>query len=148
MTCSIHYDNNLCIRCVSVELYFIIKRCSHTQRKVQFFVCMAIMQIILYINYALPHCTTDMIRAKFDSMFAMPGVTHIAEQLKNDTKIPGKQFKRFWIYVDCYVHDPTMSYLLESIEKEGFAKVFYEKTQGLDRYWKVKRVLQTDFLNC
>ena len=86
-----------------------------------------------------------MIRAKFDSMFVMPGVTHIAEQVMDDTKIPGKKFKRFWIYVDCYVHDPMMTYLLESIEKDCFAKVYYEKTQGMDRYWKVKRVLQTDF---
>ena len=105
------------------------------------------MQIILYINYALPHCTTEMIRAKFDTMFVNEGVTQITEEIKNDTKIPGKKFKRFWVCIDCYVHDPTMTYILESIEKEGFAKVYYEKTQGVDRYWKVKRVLSTNFLN-
>jgi len=31
-----------------------------------------------------------------------------------------------------------MTYFFETVEKEGSAKVFYEKTQGIERYWKVK----------
>jgi hypothetical protein len=38
-----------------------------------------------------------------------------------------------------------MNYLLETIEKETFAKVYYEKTHGVDRYWKVKKVNECPF---
>jgi hypothetical protein len=97
------------------------------------------MIIVLYISYALPHCTTEMVREKFDAMF-MNCVFRIAEELKDDTKFPGKKFKRFWINVDGYRHDPMLNYVLDSIRNEGTAKVYYERTQGVDRYWKVKTV--------
>ena len=85
-----------------------------------------------------------MIREKFDEMF-MNCVFRIAEEVMDDTKTPGKKFKRFWIHVDSYRHDPMMTYILETIEKEGAAKVYYEKTQGVDRYWKVKKVESAPF---
>ena len=106
---------------------------------------MSLIAYIFYISYALPHCTTEMVRAKFDSMFVDECVCKIAEEVKDDTKNIGKKFKRFWILVDCYKHDPMMNYMLESIERDGSAKVYYEKTHGVDRYWKVKRVTEWPF---
>ena len=100
--------------------------------------------VILYINYALPHCTTSMVQEKFDSMF-MNSVFKIVEQQMDDAYKPGKRFKRFWIHVDSYRHDQMMNYLLETIEKEAFAKVYYEKTHGVDRYWKVQKVNECPF---
>jgi hypothetical protein len=86
-----------------------------------------------------------MIRAKFESML-MDGVFKIAEQVMDDTKNVGKKFKRFWIFVRSYHrHDPMLLFLLETIEKEGAAKVYYEKTHGVDRYWKVKLVWDVPF---
>jgi hypothetical protein len=66
------------------------------------------------------------------------GVMQIVEQTLPDRNCPGKKFKRFFIHIDCYVHDPMIKYLFETVEKEGSAKVYYEKTKGVDRYWKVK----------
>ena len=96
------------------------------------------MFFVFYISYALPHCTTETVRAKFDSMFIDPIVTIVGEELLDDTRNVGKKFKRFWICVETCRPDPTVKWLMETIEKEGAAKVYYEKTKGVDRYWKVK----------
>ena len=101
---------------------------------------MSTMYIVLYISYALPHCTTEMVSTKFDSMFVDPCVTYVGEELLDDTRNVGKKFKRFWICVECRRHDPMMKWIMETIEKEGTAKVYYEKTKGVDRFWKVKIV--------
>ena len=99
------------------------------------------MFLVFYISYALPHCTTEMVRAKFDSMFIDPIVTIVGEELLDDTRNVGKKFKRFWICVEsCRPHDPTMKWIMETIEKEGTANVYYEKKKGVDRFWKVKTV--------
>ena len=100
--------------------------------------------IILYISYALPHCTTEMIRTKFDDLF-MNCVLTIAEEVKEDTKNVGKKFKRFWVNIDNNRYDHNMRFILETIVKEGSAKVYYEKTHGVDRFWKVKQVSEWPF---
>ena len=71
-------------------------------------------------------------------MFNGGGVTHIVEDTLDDKKNPGKKFKKIWIYIECYRHDPMMTYFFDTVEKEGTVKVYYEKTQGIERYWKVK----------
>jgi hypothetical protein len=98
--------------------------------------------ICFYISYALPHCTTEMVRAKFDDMFRNI-VMEITEEVKDDNTRTGKKFKRFWIKCDETLHrfNPMVDHLQETIEKLGYAHVYYEKTKGVDRYWKVKLAL-------
>ena len=100
------------------------------------------MVVTLYISYALPHCTTEMVRAKFDDMFQNI-VIEITEEIKDDNSRAGKKFKRFWIKCDETLHrfTPTLDYVCETIFKTGYAQVYYEKTKGVDRYWKVKLAL-------
>jgi len=95
------------------------------------------MMVILYIGYALPHCTTESVRAKFDSMFS-DCVSTITEKVYDDPKNSGKKFKRFWVTIDAYRHDPTMNYVLDVIGKDGVVRVYYETTKGIPRFWKVK----------
>jgi hypothetical protein len=95
--------------------------------------------VIFYISYALPHCTTEMVRAKFDDMFQNI-VVLITEEVKNDNMREGKKFKRFWINCDESLQrfTPALDHVLEIIKTTGYAKLYYEKSNGVDRYWKVK----------
>jgi len=97
------------------------------------------MVVVFYISYALPHCTTEMVRAKFDTMFQNIVVT-ITEEIKDDNERAGKKFKRFWIKCDETLNrfTPSLDYVLEMIQKLGYAQIYYEKSNGVDRYWKVK----------
>ena len=100
------------------------------------------MVVSFYISYALPHCTTEMVRATFDEMFHNI-VVEITEETKDDNMHAGKKFKRFWIKCDERLHRfaPTLDCVCETIQQRGYAQVYYEKTKGVDRYWKVKLAL-------
>ena len=104
------------------------------------------MVVSFYISYALPHCTTEMVRDKFNEIF-QNSVVDITVEIKDDNTRAGKKFKRFWIKCDeslNRVTSPhpslmlTLDYMREMIEKTGYAQVYYEKSNGVDRYWKVK----------
>ena len=105
------------------------------------------MLVVLYIGYAFPHCTTDMVRAKFDSMFSNCVSSVVERHCESRT---GQRYKRFWITVESQQHDPTMIYVLDAADKTGFAKVYYETTPDrhtknpVPRYWKVKATLIGD----
>ena len=104
------------------------------------------MLVVLYIGYALPHCTTAIVRDKFDSMFSNC-VSSVIEKTLDDHV--GRKYKRFWVTVDSCKHDPTMTYVLDAVDKNGFVKVYYETTldhtqKPVPRYWKVKATLVGD----
>ena len=90
----------------------------------------------LFISYALPHCTTEMVREVFDTVF-QNGVLKVAETTKTDSKT-GKPFKLFWITLDCGRSCHTLDKFLAEIEKHGNASIIYETSRGQDRWWNVR----------
>ena len=98
--------------------------------------------ISFYISYALPHCTTEMVFKTFDTMYHNT-VVEVTEEVKDDTVRTGKKFKRFWVKCDERLQrfTPMLDHVQETIHTLGYAHVYYEKTKGVDRYWKVKLAL-------
>ena len=86
-----------------------------------------------YIPYALPHVTVDTVQDTFVSIFE--GEVKVNEVIRKDSTT-GRDFKLFWVVVTGA--NKHIDYFIEEIEREGFAKITYERTKGKDRYWKVK----------
>ena len=94
------------------------------------------MSTNLFISYALPHCTTEMVKEVFDTVFDN-SVVKIAETSKTD-RDTGKPFKMFWITLDCGRSCRTLDVFLAEIKKHEKASIIYETTKGKDRYWNVR----------
>jgi len=97
------------------------------------------MVVSFYISYALPHCTAELVAKTFDDMFHNT-VVEVTEEVKNDNVRVGKKFKRFWVKCDERMQrfTPMLDDVQETIQRLGYAQIYYEKTKGVDRYWKVK----------
>ena len=91
------------------------------------------MSITLFISYALPHCTTEMVKDVFDELYENT-VMKVAEKEMKDRKT-GKPFKLFWITLD--ESRPEVFYQLRQAERHGAARITYESTNGKDRWWNV-----------
>jgi len=94
------------------------------------------MSANLFISYALPHCTTEMVKEVFDTVF-QNCVVKIAEISKTDRNT-GKPFKMFWVTLDCGRSNWTLGKFIAEIEKHGNASLIYETTKGQDRWWNVR----------
>jgi len=88
----------------------------------------------LFIAYALPHCTTEMVKDVFDTVFNNE-VTQVEELTKTD-RDTGKPFKLFWITLEPARHSPVWHFVSE-IEKWGKSRIIYDST-GRDFYWQVR----------
>jgi hypothetical protein len=94
------------------------------------------MSANLFISYALPHCTTEMVKEVFDTVF-QNCVVKIVETTKTDRNT-GKPFKMFWVTLDCGRSNWTLGKFIAEIEKHGNASLIYETTKGQDRWWNVR----------
>ena len=88
----------------------------------------------LFIGYALPHCTTEMVKDVFDQLFDNQ-VTKIAENTRED-RVTGKQFKMFWITLEA--RQGRLAMFVKDLEIHGATRITYESSKGKDRYWKVQ----------
>ena len=92
------------------------------------------MSITLFISYALPHCTVEMVKDVFDELCEKT-VLKVAEKEMKDRKT-GKPFKLFWITLD--ESRPELFYQIRQAEhRHGAARITYESTNGKDRWWNV-----------
>jgi hypothetical protein len=89
----------------------------------------------LFISYALPHCTTEMVKDVFDTVFNNE-VTQIEELTKTD-RDTGKPFKLFWITLEPARHSPVWHFVGE-IEKWGKLRIIYESSKHRDFYLQVR----------
>ena len=88
--------------------------------------------MIYFIEYAEPHCSTELVQQTFDDRF-LNTVYKIREETDLNDEFP---FKRFWVYLDrgraCQIERD----FLDEIGKNGFALVAYE--HGKKQYcWNV-----------
>ena len=91
--------------------------------------------IKLFISYALPRCTTEMVKDVFDTVFNNE-VTKVEELTKFD-RHTGKPFKLFWITLESARHSPVWHFVSE-IEKWGMSRITYESSKHKDFYWQVR----------
>ena len=105
------------------------------------------MQTTLFISYALPHCTTEMVKDIFDELFDNQ-VTKIAENTRKD-RTTGRDFKLFWITLDSS-KPGRLGNFIRDMGEDG-KRIAYDETHGKVRYWivrlnKVKTVEKKKFV--
>lgn len=94
-----------------------------------------VTHVKLFISYALPHCTTAMVKDVFDTVFDNE-VTQIEELEKKD-RDTGKPFKLFWITLNPARHSRVWRFV-DEIEQFKSARIIYETKRGTDYYWQVR----------
>jgi hypothetical protein len=94
-----------------------------------------VTHVKLFISYALPHCTTAMVKDVFDTVFDNE-VTQIEELEKKD-RDTGKPFKLFWITLEPARHSRVWRFV-EEIEQFKSARIIYESKRGNDYFWQVR----------
>jgi hypothetical protein len=100
-----------------------------------------VTHVKLFISYALPHCTTAMVKDVFDTVFDNE-VTQIEELTKQD-RDTGKPFKLFWITLNPARHSRVWRFV-EEIEQFNSARIIYESKRGNDYYWQVRLNVEKD----
>ena len=94
-----------------------------------------VTHVKLFISYALPHCTTAMVKDVFDTVFDNE-VTQI-EELERKDRDTGKPFKLFWITLNPARHSRVWRFV-DEIEQFKSARIIYETKRGTDYYWQVR----------
>ena len=86
-----------------------------------------------YIPYALPHVSASAVHDTFQSIF--DGDVSVNELTRKD-RVSGKDFKLFWIHISG--GNKHLVFFTNEILSNGKARITYERTKGIDRYWQVR----------
>ena len=94
-----------------------------------------VTHVKLFISYALPHCTTAMVKDVFDTVF--DNEVEQIEELEKKDRDTGKPFKLFWITLNPARHSRVWRFV-DEIEQFKFARIIYESKRGNDYFWQVR----------
>jgi len=94
-----------------------------------------VTHVKLFISYALPHCTTAMVKDVFDTVF--DNEVEQIEELEKKDRDTGKPFKLFWITLNPARHSRVWRFV-DEIEQFKVARITYESKRGNDYFWQVR----------
>jgi len=100
-----------------------------------------VTHVKLFISYALPHCTTAMVKDVFDTVF--DNEVEQIEELEKKDRDTGKPFKLFWITLEPARHSRVWRFV-DEIEQFKFARIIYESKRGTDYFWQVRLNVEKD----